>query len=281
VIVTFSTMHYGMKEKNPLDFVKFYSKNRPNQCYHAKRGDLSLLMPHQFAEVLLRVFTKDVRFFGIVQAGYRELLTRVTKMPEPTSIDIQGSDSDGPIERPRTPRTFSRVSSFNKSFNAESGENGESGSPFFNQFTTVSKGYGKSLVHSTSPTKIRTPQPVSMLSPTLGSDESKLEEHRMEIYPLIQAPSSPTTTKPETRSRAPITSTSSEDTSARGMAGVDIDSPAVGDNDAGVSLLSANPEPSGESGMRSSKRVRKDREEGSKTNEQSRSSGTSAKRKKV
>ena len=30
VIVTFSTMHYGMKDRNPLDFVKFYSKNRPN-----------------------------------------------------------------------------------------------------------------------------------------------------------------------------------------------------------------------------------------------------------
>ena len=23
-------MHYGMKDKNPLDFVKFYPKNRPN-----------------------------------------------------------------------------------------------------------------------------------------------------------------------------------------------------------------------------------------------------------
>jgi hypothetical protein len=256
-------------------------------------------MPQQFAEVLLRVYTKDVRYvlhllcytkritqkhsrlFGIVQAGYRELLTRVTKMSEPTSIDVQGSDSDGPIERPRTPRTFSRVSSFNKSFNAESGENGENGSPFFNQFTTVSKGYGKSLVHPISPTKIRTPPPVSMLSPTLGSDESKLEEHRMEMYPPIQVPSSPTTTKPETRSRAPITSTSSEGTSARGMAGVD--SPEVGDNDADASLLSANPGPSRGSGMRSSKRLREDREEGSKskTDEQSSSSGTPTKRKKV
>ena len=82
VIVTFSTMHYGMKDKNPLDFVKFYSKNRPNgmsyygwiipnninisnhylECRHAKRGDLSLLMPKEFAEVLLRVYTKDVRY---------------------------------------------------------------------------------------------------------------------------------------------------------------------------------------------------------------------------
>jgi hypothetical protein len=80
VIVTFCTMHYGMKDKNPLDFVKFYPKSRPNgmlyciqtilstiynkylECFHARRGDLSLLMPKQFGEVLLRVYTKDVRF---------------------------------------------------------------------------------------------------------------------------------------------------------------------------------------------------------------------------
>ena len=79
VIVSFSTMHYGMKEKNPLNFVKFYPKDRPNgmqyyirivrtvsnqylECRHARRGDLSLLMPQQFAEVLLRVYTKDVRY---------------------------------------------------------------------------------------------------------------------------------------------------------------------------------------------------------------------------
>jgi hypothetical protein len=80
VIVSFSTMHYGMKEKNPLDFVKFYTKREPNsmqycvrvvsnavsnqylECRHVQRGDLSLLMPQQFAEVLLRVYTKDVRY---------------------------------------------------------------------------------------------------------------------------------------------------------------------------------------------------------------------------
>lgn len=30
VIVDFSTMHYGMKEKNPLAYVKFYSKRNPS-----------------------------------------------------------------------------------------------------------------------------------------------------------------------------------------------------------------------------------------------------------
>lgn len=79
VFVNVTAMHYGMKDKNPLDFVKFYPKNRPNgmpycilnfwtafnsylECFHARRGDLSLLRPANFAEILLRVYTKDVRF---------------------------------------------------------------------------------------------------------------------------------------------------------------------------------------------------------------------------
>lgn len=32
VVVDFSLMHYGMKEKNPLDFVKFYSKSNQNRA---------------------------------------------------------------------------------------------------------------------------------------------------------------------------------------------------------------------------------------------------------
>jgi deoxynucleoside triphosphate triphosphohydrolase SAMHD1 len=30
IIVDFSHMHHGMKDKNPLDFIKFYSKHNPN-----------------------------------------------------------------------------------------------------------------------------------------------------------------------------------------------------------------------------------------------------------
>jgi hypothetical protein len=31
IIVGFSTLHYGMKEKNPMETVKFYSKRNPNR----------------------------------------------------------------------------------------------------------------------------------------------------------------------------------------------------------------------------------------------------------
>ena len=30
IIVDLSPMHYGMQEKNPLDFINFYSKRNPN-----------------------------------------------------------------------------------------------------------------------------------------------------------------------------------------------------------------------------------------------------------
>ena len=33
IVVSFSVMHFGMKEKNPLDFVRFYSKHDPNRRF--------------------------------------------------------------------------------------------------------------------------------------------------------------------------------------------------------------------------------------------------------
>lgn len=170
-----------------------------------------MLMPAHFAEVLLRVYTKDVRFvyspkfvtdlltklrysfFGIVQAGYRSLLGRTAKESEPTCIDVQGSESDGIPERSRTPRTYSRVSSFNKSFSVGPGDSGDDASPFLNQFTTVSKGYGKSLA---SPSKIFAPQPVSAEAANLGLVKEHMEA---QVYPALQAPTSPTRAKPGTK----------------------------------------------------------------------------------
>jgi deoxynucleoside triphosphate triphosphohydrolase SAMHD1 len=51
VIVTFSVMHYGMKDKNPLDFVKFYPKTRPNgmrYCIQPVLSTISKSIPRMF-----------------------------------------------------------------------------------------------------------------------------------------------------------------------------------------------------------------------------------------
>ncbi|KAF9474925.1 HD-domain/PDEase-like protein [Pholiota conissans] len=79
VIVAFSTMHYGMKEKNVLDFVKFYSKSKPNESMKAERGVYSNLMPTYFGEDLLRVYTKKPEYAALVQAGYRAILAKLER----------------------------------------------------------------------------------------------------------------------------------------------------------------------------------------------------------
>jgi len=55
VIVTMSTMHYGMKEKNPLDFVQFYTKNKRNRMC-PRLGDTMRKLNH-----FHRVFQAETR----------------------------------------------------------------------------------------------------------------------------------------------------------------------------------------------------------------------------
>lgn len=176
---------------------------------------------------------------------------------ERTSIDVQGPESDGIPERPRTPRTASRVSSFNKSFSVESGDGSENGSPFLNQFTTVSKGFGKSLAHPTSPTKIFAPLPVSAPVSNLALEPLGLEE---DTRPPLQAPTSPTAAKRELK--IPVAADVGKDvanSSSRGIAGVD--SPVASDGTE-VTLPASNLSPG--RGLRSSKRAREDRGKDSK-----------------
>jgi hypothetical protein len=250
-------------------------------------------MPEQFGEVLLRVYTKEFRFvlllivcldvlfsrhsrfFGIVQAGYRSLMQRMTAQSEPTSIDVQGSESDGIIERPRTPRTVSRVSSFNKSFSVESGDGGENESPFINQFTTVGRGYGKSLAHPFSPSRILGPRPVSAAVPGLAPEPLLEKNHSIDAQPPLQAPTSPTTAKREPKT--PVAAGVSEDNTPRMTVG-GIDSPGIGEDSTEVALLSGGPDPG--RGLRSSKRLREDRG-ASKGREKPGSGSTPSKRRKT
>ncbi|KDQ65179.1 hypothetical protein JAAARDRAFT_168116 [Jaapia argillacea MUCL 33604] len=139
VIVDLAPMHYGMQDKNPLDFVKFYSKHNPDKCATPGPGDVSLLMPAKFAEVLLRIYTKEDRFFGIVQAGYRAILKNRQDdlSPGESSYDYGvdnppvGALTPTPTLPPTSPRNLSISGSSSKT------------TPF-NVFMTVPRGFPKS-----------------------------------------------------------------------------------------------------------------------------------------
>lgn len=124
-------------------------------------------MPAVFAEVLLRVYTRDVRyvgialldafilnircrFFGVIQAGYRQILQTMPVEEEagPSSVTPPAT------EAPTTPRPHSRNPSLGILPGTTTRENTPKtgGTPSFsredNEFMTVSRDHGP-----TSPTR--------------------------------------------------------------------------------------------------------------------------------
>lgn len=106
------------------------------ECRTADYSDISLSMPSFFAEVWLRIYTKDGTFHGLIQAAYRHILKNLVSS-EAHSVEEAQAQEDGfspdvlggpavvedldlePIklgppgmptlgDRPTTPRSFSR-----------------------------------------------------------------------------------------------------------------------------------------------------------------------------
>uniref|UniRef100_A0A7N8XA68 Deoxynucleoside triphosphate triphosphohydrolase SAMHD1 n=1 Tax=Mastacembelus armatus TaxID=205130 RepID=A0A7N8XA68_9TELE len=51
-------LDYGMKEKDPIDNVRFYCKNDLTKAYQIRKDQVSKLLPEHFAEQLIRVYCK-------------------------------------------------------------------------------------------------------------------------------------------------------------------------------------------------------------------------------
>uniref|UniRef100_A0A4W6DEK6 SAM domain and HD domain 1 n=1 Tax=Lates calcarifer TaxID=8187 RepID=A0A4W6DEK6_LATCA len=57
-VVNVIVMDYGMKEKNPVNNVRFYCKDDPTTAIQIRKNQVSKLLPEQFAEELIRVYCK-------------------------------------------------------------------------------------------------------------------------------------------------------------------------------------------------------------------------------
>lgn len=55
-----------------------------SECAKADYSDISLLMPSSFAEVWLRIYTKDGMFHGLIQAAYRHILKQLGSSESPS-----------------------------------------------------------------------------------------------------------------------------------------------------------------------------------------------------
>ncbi|KAG7472413.1 hypothetical protein MATL_G00108560 [Megalops atlanticus] len=57
-VVSIINMDYGMKEKNPVNNVRFYCKNDPTKAIKIRKNQVSQLLPEKFAEQLIQVYCK-------------------------------------------------------------------------------------------------------------------------------------------------------------------------------------------------------------------------------
>jgi len=48
-----------MKDKNPVDYVKFYNKNNTKRSFKIDADQVSLILPSKFSEQYVRIYVKD------------------------------------------------------------------------------------------------------------------------------------------------------------------------------------------------------------------------------
>ncbi|XP_072135874.1 deoxynucleoside triphosphate triphosphohydrolase SAMHD1-like [Mobula birostris] len=88
LIVNVIPMNYGMKEKNPINNVRFYCKNNPDKAFPIRSKQVSQMLPDKFSEQLIQVYCKKTNE-ETVQAARRHFAQwcRTRKLPEPWDSD--------------------------------------------------------------------------------------------------------------------------------------------------------------------------------------------------
>ncbi|XP_056453197.1 deoxynucleoside triphosphate triphosphohydrolase SAMHD1-like [Gadus chalcogrammus] len=73
-IVNVIKMNYGLKDKNPIDHVRFYRKSDPTKAFKIPSGQVSTLIPGHFQEWLIQVYCKRTDVEGeILRAAWDRL----------------------------------------------------------------------------------------------------------------------------------------------------------------------------------------------------------------
>ncbi|XP_071091588.1 deoxynucleoside triphosphate triphosphohydrolase SAMHD1-like [Haliotis cracherodii] len=59
IVVHLVYLDYGMKDKNPIENVRFYNKYDPNTAVEVRKTQVSHMLPEKFAEQMILVYCKD------------------------------------------------------------------------------------------------------------------------------------------------------------------------------------------------------------------------------
>ncbi|CAO3569311.1 unnamed protein product [Mortierella alpina] len=85
VIVEFLKNNYAMKDQNPVDGIKFFSKQNNTASYHIPKEKVSSLIPSEFQENIIRVFSRDPSKVKAVHESFRRLMSRFYRSSDGSS----------------------------------------------------------------------------------------------------------------------------------------------------------------------------------------------------
>ncbi|KAI7876669.1 HD phosphohydrolase domain-containing protein [Lichtheimia hyalospora FSU 10163] len=118
VVVAWGRINYAMKDRNPVDSIRFFSKFNDNESFTIPKQQVSYMIPSQFEEVVIRVFTRNPQKTPAIQKAFRKLLKQIVpsdSLPEPSAaLTLPNDYAD--IMRVKRARSssFSRSDSANK-----------------------------------------------------------------------------------------------------------------------------------------------------------------------
>ena len=59
IIVDWLRINYAMKDINPVDKISFFSRYNDFESFHISRAKVSFIVPEQYEEVAIRIYTRD------------------------------------------------------------------------------------------------------------------------------------------------------------------------------------------------------------------------------
>ncbi|KAG2226577.1 hypothetical protein INT45_005063 [Circinella minor] len=77
VIVKWVKINYAMKDRNPVDSIRFYSKFNAQESFTIPKQQVSYMIPQQFEEIIVRVFTRNPHKVTAIQKAFRRLLKSI------------------------------------------------------------------------------------------------------------------------------------------------------------------------------------------------------------
>jgi len=77
LIVDFLRINYAMKDNNPVDRIKFYSRYNDYDAFTVDRSKISFIIPETFEETILRVFARNTDKMALIQITFRNFVKQV------------------------------------------------------------------------------------------------------------------------------------------------------------------------------------------------------------